>query len=387
MRACMTVGAMLFGARCLPRVLLLLLALAGCVPPGGEEAARLLSDIDAGGGPSALKAATPAPARETVGWRIGERPNVGDLYTPGEPALGRLLLVPGFTVHGKDDPRLVELATSLARARFLVLVPEIPGARALRVRLEDVRGIADAARHLAARAGPPAPVGVVAISYAAGLAVLATLEADARPAIGYLALVGGYHDTRALARFIAEDNRAAAAGRGHGDGQLLPAAKAMFLASHAALLEDPDERAALLALAERRMSSAPDMPGLAPGQDGRRLLALVDNRDPAAVDDLVAALPPRIGAFLDALSLRGRDLSHLSGRLLLIHGREDRVIPWQESRNLAAQVPGTALFVIAGFSHIEPGEVGLRGRLQLVAAVQALLRRRDDAAGDRSPAR
>ncbi len=361
-------------------LVLLLMLLAGCVPPDGEEAARLLSDIDAGGGPSALKAATTAPSRETVGWRIGDRPNIGDLYTPAEPALGRLLLVPGFTVYGKDDPRLVELATSLARARFLVLVPEIPGARALRVRLEDARGIADAARHLAGLAGTPAPVGVVAISYAAGLAVLATLEPDARPAIGYLALIGAYHDTRALARFIAEDN-SAAAGRGGGDGQLLPAAKAMFLASHAALLQDPGERAALLALAERRMALEPDAPGVALGPEGRSLLALVDNRDSAAVDRLVAALPPLVGGFLDALSLRGRDLSHLSGRMLLIHGRTDRVIPWQESRDLATHVPGTALFVIDGFSHIEPGEVGLRGRLQLVAAVQALLHLRDQGAG------
>jgi alpha-beta hydrolase superfamily lysophospholipase len=342
--------------------------LAGCVPAGREEAARLLADIDAGAGPSGLKAATPAPARSAIGWRGPDLPRLGDLYSPAQPALGRLVVVPGFTIHGKDDPRLVELAESLARARFLVLVPEIAGARALRVRLEDRDAIADAARHLARIEGPDAPVGVVAISYAAGLAALAALRPGT--SISYLVLVGGYHDTVELARFIARDNAA-----GGGD-QLLPAAKAMFLASHAALLADPAERAALLALAERRMAGAPaSLAGLGP--QARSLLALVDNRDPESVERLVAALPAPVRGFLAALSLRGRDLSPLEGRLVLIHGRADRVIPWQESRDLAAAVPGTELFVIDGFSHIEPGGMGIAGRLQLVEAVHALLRRRD----------
>src|SRR3970282_281862 len=44
----------------------------------------------------------------------------------------------------KDDPRLVAFATTLARARFLVLVPDVAGLRQLRVRAADAREIADA---------------------------------------------------------------------------------------------------------------------------------------------------------------------------------------------------------------------------------------------------
>ncbi len=157
---------------------------------------------------------------------------------------------------------------------------------------------------------------------------------------------------------------------------LLPAAKAMFLASHAALLDDAAERAALMALAERRMAGEAEAVA-ALGPQGASLLALVDNRDPESVERLVAALPASVRGFLLGLSLRRQDLSPLAGRLVLIHGREDRVIPWQESRDLTAAVPGTELFVIDGFSHIEPGGVGIAGRLQLVEAVHALLRRRD----------
>jgi hypothetical protein len=53
------------------------------------------------------------------------------------------------------------------------------------------------------------------------------------------------------------------------------------------------------------------------------------------------------------------------------------MIPYTESQALAAAVPGTELFVIDGFSHIDPRAVGWSGQLQLVDAIQAVLRRRE----------
>ena len=82
------------------------------------------------------------------------------------------------------------LRTQKARARFVVLVPDLPGPREMRVRLADARGIADAAIHLAgteAMSGHEG-VGVLAISYAVGLAVLATLPPDAQDKIRFVAV-------------------------------------------------------------------------------------------------------------------------------------------------------------------------------------------------------
>ncbi|MDJ0970988.1 MAG: hypothetical protein QNJ06_13930, partial [Kiloniellales bacterium] len=112
----------------------ILLLLAGCSPLRGYEAMQLAEDIAAAGGPSGLKESRPPPTRRAVAYEIDQRRSTGDLYLPGDRADAGLVLVPGAAVNGKDDPKFVAFAESLARGRFAVLVPEIPNLRELKVR-------------------------------------------------------------------------------------------------------------------------------------------------------------------------------------------------------------------------------------------------------------
>jgi fermentation-respiration switch protein FrsA (DUF1100 family) len=68
---------------------------------------------------------------------------------------------------------------------------------------------------------------------------------------------------------------------------------------------------------------------------GRRL---VDNRDPAAFDGLVGALPEPTRALLEALS-PARVVSGLRAPLVLAHGRQDPAVPFTESLRVAAAAP------------------------------------------------
>src|SRR3546814_4400430 len=79
------------------------MVLGGCVSAESWEATRLLQDIDAAGGPSALKKRAPEPQRTTERYSIDGRANVADVYHPNQLLGGALLLVPGFTRAGKDD--------------------------------------------------------------------------------------------------------------------------------------------------------------------------------------------------------------------------------------------------------------------------------------------
>lgn len=361
--------------------LFLVAGLGGCVSAESWEATRLLQDIDAAGGPSALKQTTPAPRRSTLRYAVAGRPGLADLYEPGQTPGGALVLVPGFTEAGKNDSRVVELARSLARARFFVLVPEVPGSRELRVRLEDRQTIADALRFLQqqrpelARRG----VGVVAISYAAGLAMLAALELDAATRPDFLVGLGGYYDTAAVVTFATTGRHRAPGDRRWQHGRPLQSAKWIFLAGNAAVLSDAEDRRRLEDLGRECFHGCePDVAALAKdlGAEGRALLALITNDDPARVPQLLKALPDSVSTRLRGLTLKGRDLAPLAGRLILIHGRLDPLIPFSESQALAQAVPGTELFVIDGFSHITPRGVGWAGQLQLVNAIRAVLQRR-----------
>jgi pimeloyl-ACP methyl ester carboxylesterase len=86
-------------------------------------------------------------------------------------------------------------------------------------------------------------------------------------------------------------------------------------------------------------------------------MALLDNADPDRVPALIDALPAPIRADLEGLDLARRDLSQLSFELILVHGRDDPIIPATESRALAAAVPEgkAALFIVDRLGHVARG--------------------------------
>ncbi len=356
---------------------------AACSPPRALEAMRVLADLDAGDGPSGLKEATPAPSRAAVAYSVDGRARVGDIYRPGEAARAALVLVPGAAEAGKDDARLVAFATTLARARFVVLVPDIASLRALHVRAADAREVADAILHLAGRGDGAAGrrLGVVAISYAVGPAVIAALEADVRDRLHFVVGVGGYYDIEAVVTFFTTGYFRPRPGAPWRHVEPNAYGKWVFVLSNLERVRDASDRAALEAMARRKLDDlAADLADLVTGlgPEGRAFHALLANVEPERVPALIAALPGDVRAEMAALDLARRDLRSLGARLLLVHGREDDIIPWSESQALAAAAPkGRAdLFLVDGFSHVDP-KSGHPDRFQLWRAIYRLLELRD----------
>jgi len=358
-----------------------ILALAACSPPRGIEAALVLADIAAGAKDSRLKRTTPEPGREPVRYTVEGRDRRGDLYRPGEPALAALVLVPGAAPAGKDDPRLVAFARTFARARFVVLVPDIENLRALQVEPEDAVAIADAVRHLAGTIGDDGAVGIVAISYAAGPAILAALDPAAGPKVRFVVAIGGYYDIEAVVTFFTTGFY-----RDRATGSWLHRTpneygRWVFAKSNAARLDDPRDRALLHAIAERKMRDlAAEVSDLVErmGADGRAVMALLDNRDPERSRALIARLPRAVRDTMAGLDLKRRELGALAARLILTHGRDDAIIPYTESRALAAAAGDRAeLFVVDSLAHVDLGPTGIADGLVLWQAVYAILAERD----------
>ena len=364
-----------------PLSLLLALALAGCLSAPDREAVRVLEDIAAGPAPSALKQMTPAPERTTLRFLVAGRQTVADLYRPAAPAGAPLVLVPGLSPDGKDDARLVALAESLARARFLVLVPDLEAARKLQISLEDARQIGDAAIHLAEMTAPDGftGVGIAAVSYAVGPAMIAALEPEVEPHVSFVLGLGGYYDTAEMLTYLTTGSYRVPGTRSWRQHRVDPGGVWVFVLSNLDRIENPADRRRLHEMAERRLRD-PNAPiedlaaGLGP--EGGSIYALLANRDPDRVPSLIAALPAAIRTDLDALSLRRRDLTPLAGRVILIHGEEDSVIPYTESEELAKAIGRVELFLVPGFSHVDSRPVGPEGQRVLIAAMRALLDRR-----------
>src|SRR5262245_35503274 len=96
-------------------------------------AGRLLADMGMGLAPDAHSsvngedtASARGVTRNTLTFDYSGRSYEADMYLADNFPRAALVLVPGLAPRGKEDPRLVDLATTLARAHFAVLVPNLP---------------------------------------------------------------------------------------------------------------------------------------------------------------------------------------------------------------------------------------------------------------------
>ncbi|MBF8221225.1 alpha/beta hydrolase family protein [Halomonas sp. 328] len=322
----------------------------------GYEALLALGDIAAGSEASRLKARTPDPVREELTYAVDGRGYRADLYRPDEPRRGALILVHGFTDAGRRDPRLIEFAMTLSRLGFTVMVPELEGLKRFSVSTREVEAIADAIRHLT-QTEPAArsTTALAAISLAVGPALVAAKQADTADRVRFLIALGGYYDLTDMLRYVTTGEDQGGAGRAAPPPQR--EGRWAVLLSQLHWLEDENDRAALAAIARRKLED-PDAPVQTEvcqlGPQAQAAYELVTNEDPERVEALVARLPPPLLEEYQALDLSARDLDKLQARLVLIHGPHDRVIPVSHSRRLRDALPAyqARLFEAGGLEHV-----------------------------------
>ena len=338
-----------------------LVTLAGCAPARHYEAVRVLQDFAAGAADSQLKRTTPEPVRQAIAYTVAGRTHQADLYLPAalegcgvpppaQPGQGltprcpraAIVAVPGAVPLGKDDPRLVAFATTLARAGFAVLAPDISGFRQLRIRPADEQQIADAFAWIASRPAlaPDGRAGMFAFSYSVGPAMLAALQDDIRERVRFLVGLGGYYDLpRAMLFFTTgwfeHEGRWGYITPDDTGRMVLAYSSLDYLA--AAPDRDVFDRMVALRTRDPDADLAPLAAGLSPGAQAVYELAI--NDDPARFAELYARLPERMRSDIERLDLAQHDLAPLQARLILVHGINDNLIPWPESLALAAAVP------------------------------------------------
>ena len=364
-------------------VLMLLATLSGCaLPPLGDtEAAIALEDIAAANKPSRLKMQTPSPSRRTYDYVIDGRSHTGDVYRSPQGVRASIVLVPGVFPAGKDDFRLVAMATTLARRQFAVLVPDLKGLRRYQVRASDVREIADAFRYLLSRPElvPEGRAGIAGFSYGGGLVLLAALEPEIREQVRFIVSLGGYYSLRNIVTYFTTGYYRETADADWQYRSPHPYPKLVFTLSNADLLKRARDRETLRRLAHSIAHADNgidvEMQGFA--ADARALYALLDNEEPARVPALIEQLSPRIRDELEGINPAAHDLSPLRAQVILMHGRGDTFIPYTESLALARALPPeqVRLFIIEGYAHtsVRPQREDIP---QFLDMVQALLEQR-----------
>jgi pimeloyl-ACP methyl ester carboxylesterase len=261
----------------------------------------------------------------------------GRIYTPRGPSRGAIVLVPGVHHLGIDEPRLIRFARAVCASGVIVLTPEIGALVDYRIEGASAGEIGEAAHALRQRVGTP--VGIMGMSFAGGLALIAASDPRFVPDVAFVVAVGAHDDLARVARFFATNAIARPDGSiahmtAHPYGPLvlvydhvedfLPTADlaASTDALRLWLWEDKDAaRARLAAL---------------PADTSAKLGALFDGDIASIAPQLLAEIDAHASA-LRAASPHGQ-LAGLRAPVFLLHGAGDAVIPATETLWLARDV-------------------------------------------------
>jgi pimeloyl-ACP methyl ester carboxylesterase len=252
----------------------------------------------------------------------------------------KLLLLHGVHALGIDEPRLIALARALAHAGLDVATPELKALTRYQVVPELVFEIEQLARAWAAEQHTRA-VGVIGISFAGGLALMAAAAQGGSTPIGFVVSVGAHHDLTRVCDFYAGREV-----RGPADEPTSvpphPYGPRVFLRRALPTLVGSEDLALATQALDTYLHDRPQEArqlanGLSP--DGReRMRVLLNSRGSEALSNWLTAAARRERPQLLAASPRGH-LQGLQVPVLLLHGQGDPVVPSIETRYLARELP------------------------------------------------
>ncbi len=277
-------------------------------------------------------------------------------YTPQDVQNpGGVVLLHGVHHLGIDDPRLWNLARALAGAGVLVMTPELQDLADYRVTARTVDVIGDSAMALSTRM--QRKVGVLGLSFAGGLALLAADRKEFGDRIGFVVAIGAHDDMGRVAKFFAANVISKPDGietplQAHEYGALVLAYS--HLEDFFSASDIPIAREALRQWLWEQPESIKTAEALSPGGK-QELDKLLHHRE--QLRDTLLRETTLHKDEMDAVSPHGH-LEQLHTPVFLLHGAGDTVIPASETLWLAKDVPSAELrasLVSDALVHVDMG--------------------------------
>jgi dienelactone hydrolase len=253
---------------------------------------------------------------------------------------GGVLLLHGVHHLGIEDPRMWNLARALASAGVLVMTPELKDLTDYRVTPQTIDVIGDSATVLSTRINKP--VGVIGLSFAGGLSLIAAAKPEYAQKIGFVLAIGSHDDMSRVARFfaanvIAKPDSAESPFQAHEYGVLVLAY---------AHLEDffsPQDVPVAREILRQRLWELPD---------ADKNAAALSAAGKTELDELLHHRDLLRDALLQEINLHKAEMdtvsphsaiSSLHTPVYLLHGAGDTIIPASETLWLAKDLPAQSV--------------------------------------------
>lgn len=267
------------------------------------------------------------------------------LYTPRDSKNPPgLVLVHGIHQLGMNEPRNRAFARALASVGVAVLTPEIPELTDYRVERTTADTIsACAAYH--ARATARRSTGVVGISFAGGLALIAAASPKLQKSIGFVVAIGAHHDLTRVVRYYAGESIKGPDGKPY-DIPPHPYGARVLIYSYVDQLfsaqDIPIARETLRTYLHDQHKEARTRADQLSDAGKKLMLRILDHSDKKTIHDILMSLLAENRDRLRSVSPRGQ-LANLDAQVLLIHGADDPIVPATETRWLAREIPSRFL--------------------------------------------
>lgn len=302
----------------------------------------------------------PDPVRSAVAYPTADGAGAGaaDLYAPaGEGVHSGVLLFLGVNPAGKDDPRVVNLAEGLARAGMVVLIPWSDDMTEKRVSPDDVDSLVRAYEYLLSLDRVDAErSGMGGFCVGASFVAVAAADPRVRDRVRFVNFFGGYYDARDLVAAVVSESRF------DGDDVRAWTPAALSQEVVAAHLIDgvtrADEREMLASAFITQDAALSESEASTLSAEARAVYRMLSGgaKTPREARGLIAELSDASQAKLAAISPSSA-LGDLSARVLIMHDREDALVPSEESRRLAAALAERGDLHYTEFSlfrHLDP---------------------------------
>jgi dienelactone hydrolase len=266
-------------------------------------------------------------------------------YSPDRGIDRTVLLVPGIHSMGIQEPRLTKLAGDLAATGINVMTMALPDLQHYQITARSSDVVEDAVAWMAGNRelAPDGRVGIIGISFAGGLSIVAAGRPSIRDKVAYVVSFGGHGNLQRVMRYLATGTAPEVPGlRTHpphdygvavilyaGADRVVPAEQIAglragietFLLASQLTLVDMNQANATFARAREMVKSLP--------QPAATYLTYVNERN---VKALGAVLLPHIEAEKnDPAASPELAPSPPAAPVYLIHGDDDTVIPAAES--------------------------------------------------------
>jgi pimeloyl-ACP methyl ester carboxylesterase len=266
-----------------------------------------------------------------------------------------VVLLHGVHHLGIDDPRLWNLARALAGAGVLVMTPELQDLADYRVTARTIDVIGDSAVALSTRMRRK--VGVLGLSFAGGLALLAADRNPYSDSIGFVVAIGAHDDMSRVARFFAANVITSPEGaetqlQAHEYGALVLAYS--HLEDFFSVSDVPVAREALRQWLWEQPQAMRTAEALSP--EGKHEFGLLLHHRDQLRDALLREITLHKDE-MEAVSPHGH-LDQLHTPVFLLHGAGDTVIPASETLWLEKDVPPAdlkAALISPALVHVDMG--------------------------------